>query len=128
MSKVLSKEVAPFNIRVLTVVLGTFNTNMGNAVVLGANPLPPDYKGSVAEQMLDMMSSGKFTPDGDNEKAMKAVYEVVVGEGVGEGREAEKLIPLGRDISPRLKLVGEQMARAKEIFGEVCDNVFAEKK
>lgn len=128
MTKVLAKEVGPFNIRVLTVVLGTFNTNMGNAVVLGKNPIPADYNGSVAAQMLDIMSSGKFTPDGDKDKAMKVVYEVVVGEGVGEGRESEKFLPLGRDITPRLVLIQGQMAHGIEVFGEVCNNVFQEKK
>ncbi len=107
MAKVLAKEVALFNISVLTDVLGTFKTNMGNAVVLGKNPVPADYKGSVAEQTLEMISSGKLSKDGDTDKAMKAVYEVVVGEGVGKGRGGEKLLPLGRDITPRLKLIKE---------------------
>jgi hypothetical protein len=49
LTKVLAEEVAPFNVPALTVVRGTFNTNMGNAAVLGKNPLPDDYKGSVAE-------------------------------------------------------------------------------
>jgi hypothetical protein len=49
--------VAPFNIRTLTVVLGTFNTNMGNAAVFGKN-----YKGSVAEQMIQFISSARSSP------------------------------------------------------------------
>jgi len=38
-SKVLAKEVAAFNIRVLIVSLGAFNTNMGNAITVGKNHL-----------------------------------------------------------------------------------------
>ena len=90
--------------------------------------MPGDYKGSVAEQMMLVLSNGKFTPDGDKDKAMRAVYEVVVGEGVGKGRESERFLPLGRDITPRLKLVQEQMAHSMEVFGDVCDNVYLEKK
>ena len=60
---------------------------MGNAAVLGKNPLPDDYKGSVAEQMIQFIFSGKVIPNGDKDKAMKAVYEVMVGEGAGAGRK-----------------------------------------
>ena len=128
MAKVLAKEVAPFNIRVLTVYLGTFNTNMGNATIVGKNPLPDDYKGSVADQTIRYMESGKFVPDGDKDRAMKAVYEVVVGEGVGKGREGERFLPLGRDLTARLQLIQDQMAHSVEVFGEVCTNVYIEKK
>ena len=128
MAKVLAKEVAPFNVRVLTVVLGTFNTSMGSAFIMGKNPLPDDYKGSVADQTMQFLASGKFAPDGDKGKAMRAVYEVVMGEGVGKGHENEKFLPLGRDLAPRLKLIQDQMAHAVEIFGDVCNNVYIDKK
>jgi NAD(P)-dependent dehydrogenase (short-subunit alcohol dehydrogenase family) len=127
MSKVLAKEVAPFNVRVLTVSLGTFNTNMIHAVTLGKNPMPEDYKGSVAETMMVVLSSGKFNPDSDKEKAMKAVYEVVVGEGVGAGREGEKFLPLGRDLAARVKQVQDQFAHSMEVFGDICNNVYIDK-
>ncbi|KAH6617841.1 hypothetical protein B0J18DRAFT_451256 [Chaetomium sp. MPI-SDFR-AT-0129] len=127
LSRVVAKEVAPFNIRLLTVQLGTFDTNMGNATVLGANLLPEDYKGSVSEQMMRILSTGAFKGDGDPVKAMRAVYEVVTGQGVGAGREAERLLPLGRDLKGRLKSVQEYYAHADEVFGEVCGNVYLEK-
>ncbi|KAL2148864.1 hypothetical protein VTH82DRAFT_1550 [Thermothelomyces myriococcoides] len=124
LSRVMAKEVAPFNIRVLTVQLGTFNTNMGNATILGKNPLPEDYKGSVADQMMQFMASGKFQGDGDKDKAMKAVYEVVVGEGIGAGREAERLLPLGRDLAARIKTVQDYYSHAIEVFDDICNNVY----
>ncbi|KAI1380660.1 putative short-chain oxidoreductase [Hypoxylon crocopeplum] len=128
MSKVLAKEVAPFGIRTLTVTLGTFNTNFGNTTVVGKTPLPDDYKGSVAEQMIQWMSSGKFQGNGDADKAMKALYDVVVGEGVGKGHEAERLLPLGQDMTVRLKTVQDYLGHALEVFGEVCNNVYLDKK
>ncbi|KAL9042022.1 MAG: hypothetical protein Q9214_003912, partial [Letrouitia sp. 1 TL-2023] len=128
MSKVLSKEVAPFNVRVLVVALGTFNTNMGNAVTLSRNPFPDDYRGSVADKMIEVLSSGKFEPDGDHEKAMKAVYEVVTGVGVGKGHEGEKLLPLGRDLAARIKQVQDYYSHSMEVFGEVCNNVYRDEK
>lgn len=119
--------MAPFNIRALTVVLGTFNTNMGNAAVLGKNPLPDGYKGSVAEQMIQFISSGKIVPNGDKDKAMKAVFEVVVGEGAGDGREAERFLPLGTDMTARVKGVQEYLAHGLEVFGDVTNNVSIDK-
>lgn len=129
LTKVLAKEVAPFNIRTLTVVPGTFNTNMvkGNLTLLGKNPLPDDYKGSTAEQVSQLICSGKVVPNGDKDKAMKVVYEVVVGEGVGAGREAERFLPMGSDVAPRVRRVQEYLAHGLEVFGDVANNVNMDK-
>ncbi|KAK4234716.1 hypothetical protein C8A03DRAFT_37499 [Achaetomium macrosporum] len=126
MMKVLGKEVAPFGVRTLTVQLGAFNTNMPNAATCGKIPMPDDYKGSPVDKVADLITGGTFNPDGDQEKAMKAVYEVVVGEGVGAGRESERMLPLGRDLAVRLRQVQDGLAHAMEVFGEVCNNVYLE--
>ena len=127
MTKVLAKEVAPFNIRTLTVVLGTFNTNMGSAAGLSKNPLPDDYKGSVAEQTIQLITSGKMVPNGDKDKAMKAVYEIVVAEGAGVGREAERFLPLGTDMTARVNMVQEYLAHGLEVFADVTNSVSIDK-
>ncbi|KAF2854237.1 NAD(P)-binding protein [Plenodomus tracheiphilus IPT5] len=126
-TKILSKEVAPFGIRTLTVVLGTFNTNMPNSVVLGATPLPDDYKGTMTEKVQNMLVSGQIRPNGDKEKAMKAVFEVVVGEGVGDGREGERLLVLGSDMVARVEGAREYLSHTMEVFGEVTKGVDVEK-
>jgi hypothetical protein len=127
LTKVLAKEVAPFNIRTLTVVLGTFNTNMPNSVVLGKTPLPDDFKGTFTEQVQQLLVGGKIKPNGNKDKAMQAVYEAVVGEGAGEGKEAEKLLPLGSDMTPRLKGVQEYLGHALDVFGSVTNGVDVDK-
>lgn len=127
LTKILAKEVAPFNIRTLTVILGTFNTNMPNSVVLGKTPLPEDYKGTFTEQVQGLLVSGKIKPNGDKDKAMQAVYQVVTGEGVGEGHQTEKLLPLGSDMTPRLKGVQDYLGNALEVFGSVTNNVDVDK-
>jgi hypothetical protein len=38
--------------------------------------------------MIQYISSGKIVPNGDKDKAIKAVYEVVVDEGPGAGRKS----------------------------------------
>ncbi|KAJ5193700.1 hypothetical protein N7491_001031 [Penicillium cf. griseofulvum] len=127
LTKILAKEVAPFNIRTLTVILGTFNTNMPNSVVLGTAPLPNDYKGTFTEQVQGLLVSGKIKPNGDKDKAMQALYQVVAGEGVGEGHQTEKLLPLGSDMTPRLKGVQDYLGNALEVFGSVTNNVDVDK-
>ncbi|KAE8408562.1 hypothetical protein BDV37DRAFT_296017 [Aspergillus pseudonomiae] len=123
LTKILAKEVAPFKIRTLTVVLGTFNTNMPQSVVLGKTPLPDDYKGTVTEQIQELLLSGKIKPNGDKDKAMQALYQVVVGEGEGEGHETEKLLPLGSDMTLRLKGAKEYLDHALEVFDSVTNSV-----
>lgn len=100
---------------------------MPNAVVLGETPLPEDFKGTFAEQVQQLLLAGKVKPNGDKDKAMKAVYEVVVGEGVGAGKEAEKVLPLGSDITPRLKGLQDNAGHVIEVFGSVTDGVDIDK-
>jgi hypothetical protein len=54
---------------------------------------------------------------GDKEKAARAIYEVVVGEGVG----------VGRDVLPRVELV-DRLDHMLEVFGEVAENVYVDSK
>ncbi|KAI1359546.1 NAD(P)-binding protein [Xylaria arbuscula] len=127
LSKVLAKEVASFNIRVITVLLGTFNTNMLNVYTPGKIPLPAEYKDTVVGQFMDFIGSGKLAPNGDKDKAMKAVYQLIVGDGFGVGKEQEKFLPLGADMTARMTLVQNQLTHAKEVFGEVTNGVGLDK-
>lgn len=130
LSKVLAKEVAPFNIRVLTIGMGAFNTNMPNAVRPGGHnaPLPADYRGSAAEQIMQLISGGKMVPSGDKDKAMRAVYELVVGEGrAGAGLEAERYLPLGSDMVTRVKEVRDYLQHSLDVFEDVGNSVGIDK-
>jgi len=124
LSKVLAKEVAAFNIRVLTIGLGTFNTNFGNAAKAGTAPVPDDYKGSMAEKMIDAMTTGKYDSlnlaNGDKDIAMKAAYEVITGTGVGTGKEAQKFLPLGKDLYDRVNTVKASLDDALANFGDIA--------
>ncbi|KAJ3481635.1 hypothetical protein NLG97_g7773 [Lecanicillium saksenae] len=105
MIKVLAKEVAEFNIRTLTVHLGSFNTNMPTAAASGTNPLPEDYKGTVADKTIDVMHNGPFVARGDKDKAVRHIFEVAMGQGAGVGHEGEFFLPLGEEMPARIKLV-----------------------
>lgn len=100
---------------------------MGNAAVFGKNPLPGDYKGPVSEQVIQSLKSGKTSINGDKDKAMKAVYNIVTGEGAGAGREAERFLPLGTDMTARVKTVQDYLAHSLEVFGDVTNNVNIDK-
>ncbi|KAI1267467.1 NAD(P)-binding protein [Xylariaceae sp. FL1019] len=126
-ANVLAKEVAAFNIRVLTVVLGTFNTSFGSNAIFGKNSLPDDYKGSMTEKMLEYLSTGKVPINGDKDKAMKAVYDLVVGEGLGAGHEAERLLPLGTDMTARVETTRDYLQHSLDVFGTVTDSVATDK-
>ena len=80
--------------------------------------------------MIEILSDAEKTKaivNGDKDKAMKAVYEVVVGEGVGTGKEGERSLPLGRDMTERIRGVQAYLARALEVWGEVTNNVNIDK-
>lgn len=106
--------------------LGTFNTNIDNASLIAKAPLPEDYKGSVAEQMMNVMKSGKFVGDGDTDKAARAIFDVTVSEGASTGHGDERFLPMGRDMIPRVSLVRDQCAHALDVFAEIAGNVYVE--
>lgn len=126
MSKVLYKEVQEFNVRVIIVHLGTFRTNMGNVARVGSVPLADDYKGKAVADLMEFMQSHKFVGDGDPEKAARAIVEVATGTGVGEGHEGEMLLPLGRDVIQRYRIVRDRLDHALDVFDGVAGNVYAE--
>ncbi|KAI3536461.1 retinol dehydrogenase 8 [Colletotrichum abscissum] len=129
-SKVLAKEMAPFGVRVLTVALGSFDTNMGPTVRLASKPTPSDYDGSALDAVFKVMAASAtegFPADGDHVKAAKVIYEVITGTGVGEGKEGERMLPLGRDMAKRVDDVVGGWQRTMGVFGDVCNNVYLEK-
>ncbi|KAI1136422.1 putative short-chain oxidoreductase [Hypoxylon sp. FL0543] len=123
LTKTLHREMQEFNVRVLLVYLGTFNTPMVKKTRPRPEPLDPDYNGTVTGKMYDIMCSGNFHVPGDHLKATQAIYDVIVGEGIGKGHENEIMIPLGVDMAERLYEVRERLDHAMEVFGEICNNV-----
>lgn len=59
----------------------------------------------------------------DKDKAMKVVYEMVLGEGAGAGREAERLLPLGSDMTARVRGAQEYLGHALDEFKDVTNSV-----
>ncbi|CAM1504479.1 Fc.00g020700.m01.CDS01 [Cosmosporella sp. VM-42] len=125
--KIMAKEVAPFNIRTLTVHLGGFDTNFANAARAAKAPFPEAYKGSMTEAICKTLGGGeKFKLDGDHRKASNIIYEMAVGEGVGKGKEGERTIFLGRDMTKTMDEVFEGLKHQIDTFREISDNVYLE--
>lgn len=93
----------------------------------GQAPREEDYKGTFVEATQDFLQSGKWVADGDPVKAAKAIHDVVLGEGVGAGKENEIFLPLGRDMEARVKLVRDRLDHCWEVFGDVATNVYVER-
>lgn len=123
----LAKEVAEFNVRTLTVLLGGFSTGMASATKSGKEPIAEDYEGKLVDKTIKFMASGQFVGDGDPVKAAEAIYEVVVGEGIGRGKETELFLPLGREMEARVKLTRDRLDHCWEVFGDIAMNVYNDK-
>ncbi|KAI0429874.1 hypothetical protein F5Y09DRAFT_309031 [Xylaria sp. FL1042] len=123
MSKVLHKELEPFNVRVLLVYLGTFNTAMASSVKPISAPLEPDYVGTQTERLFNMLHKGDFATPGDHVKACQAIYDVVMNEGFAKGLGNEIMLPLGTDLAGTVKRTQNRLEHMMEVFGDICHNV-----
>lgn len=100
---------------------------MPQNIQAGKTPLAEDYKGTTVDQIMSTLGVGKYVGDGDPLKAVQVIYEMVMAQGeVGAGREAELLVPLGRDMESRVRLVRDRLDHCWEVFGDVAMNVYAE--
>jgi hypothetical protein len=126
MTKVLHKEMEPFNVRVLLVYLGTFNTPMVSSVQAIAAPLEPDYEGTQTEKLFNMLSKGDFAAPGDHLKACQAIYDIIMDEGAAKGLGNEIMLPLGSDLANTVKKTQDRLEHMMEVFGHICHNVKVE--
>ena len=126
--RVWAKELAPFGIRCLTIHLGAFDTNFTNASVhTGSVKQPADYDDQMVSKVVGSLKSTTFSPDGDHKKASSIIYEMIVGEGFGEGKEDERVMFLGRDMWQTMERVAGNTKHAMDTFGDICNNVYTEK-
>ncbi|RSL54884.1 hypothetical protein CEP51_014630 [Fusarium floridanum] len=128
LTRILAREVAPFNIRTLTVQLGGFDTNFTNALQLSSIPFPQDYLGGKTDQVAHSLLGSNYKADGDHRKASQVIYEVAMGEGRGEGREGERVMPLGRDMMLLMDNVFKDMQHQIETFRDIGNNVYLDAK
>ncbi|KAE8165669.1 hypothetical protein BDV40DRAFT_258000 [Aspergillus tamarii] len=104
LSESLACELASFNISVLVVEPGAFRTNFLSAVQRNESGLSEPYKGGPVDTMLSKFESAQGKQQGDPEKAVARIFEVVTGEGAA-GRLKGKILrlPLGPDCAQRMQ-------------------------
>lgn len=66
--------------------------------------------------------------NGDADEAAKAISEVAVWERARAGHEAQRFLPMGRDLIPRVKLVRDHCGHALDVFEDFAGNVYAERE
>ena len=119
MSESLSKELAPFGIRVLIVEPGAFRTQFLSSFVEPVAGMNKDYVGMPLEDALHMFRSANGNQPGDPFKAAQRIVEVVSGKGMGAGKGDLLRLPLGPDCYKRFQAkienMQENLAQAKEI-------------
>ena len=127
-SEALSRELAPFNIRVLIVEPGAFRTNFlsGSAP---AYPVVenPAYKDTPADAVLKKLRAADGKQAGDPDKAAERMLEAITGEGLGgelvaggeEGEAGGLRLLLGTDslgrMENKLKSLVADYGKAKRI-------------
>ncbi|KPM41737.1 hypothetical protein AK830_g4850 [Neonectria ditissima] len=124
LTRIMAREVAPFNVRTLTVQLGGFDTNFTNSLRLSSIPFPEDYVGGKTDEVAHSLLGSNYKPDGDHCKATSVIYDVAMGEGVGTGHENERILPLGRDMCRLMDTVAEQIQHQMETFRDIGNSVY----
>lgn len=107
LSESLSRELVPFNIRVLIVQPGGFRTNFLTGAVKTKVGLSENYKGGPVEETMKHFDRLNGTQKGDPAKAASMIFEVVTGTGMAAGFELGQKgvlrLPLGKDCLDRFE-------------------------
>jgi NAD(P)-dependent dehydrogenase (short-subunit alcohol dehydrogenase family) len=85
LSESLSRELVPFNIRILRVQPGGFRTNFLVGATRTKVGLSGAYRGGPVEETLRHFERLNSTQKGDPKKAAARIFEGVTGTGMGEG-------------------------------------------
>ena len=117
LSESLSRELTPFNIRILIVQPGAFRTNFLIGSTKTKIEMSEAYRGSPVEETLKYMDNLNGTQKGDSEKAAARIFEVVTGTGMGREFGGQHLrLPLGKDCLDRFET---KMGALRENFNAV---------
>lgn len=125
--RVLAREMAPFGVRTLNVILGSFDTNFTTDLAITSTPFPEDYKNHLTSKVIGVLSAGDYAPAGDHKKAARVLYEMILGEGVGEGKEKETQMILGQDMWRSMEEVDKNTRHMMDTFKDTCNSVHLDK-
>ncbi|PYH49233.1 putative short chain oxidoreductase/dehydrogenase, partial [Aspergillus saccharolyticus JOP 1030-1] len=122
MSEALSRELAPFNIRVLLVEPGTLRTSFWSAYTEPAAGMDPGYKDTPLETLLTKFKANRESgaAGSDPDKAAQRIVELVDGTGFGQGKQGWLRVPLGEDCFHRFQAKIDLLQKNLEEMREVA--------
>ncbi|KAH8803302.1 hypothetical protein F5884DRAFT_683927 [Xylogone sp. PMI_703] len=129
MTQALASEIKPFGIRTFIIQPGTFTTNMQNAIVFTEKPTSPHYLNTDVGKYLSVFSGDVVTHKSPNDvnKGARAIFEVVTGTGLAEGKE-ELIktpyirVPISANCANMVSKHIENLQRSHDVFKEVWES------
>ncbi|KAM5357569.1 hypothetical protein ACJZ2D_016140 [Fusarium nematophilum] len=119
MAESLWRETSPFGIRTLLVEPGRFRTELLSSTNLKSEASSiPDYA-QRSKEFNVMLSLANGKQDGDPEKGVSIILDLVRGEGVAEGREMPIRIALGPDAYDVIKGKCDETLKTLEDWKDV---------
>lgn len=120
MSESLAGELEPFGIRVLIVEPGIFRTKFLSSFTTPAAGVRNDYIGTPVDKTIQSFKEHKGVQTGDPAKAGLRIFEVVMGTGMGEGKEGLRRLILGPDCYAVMKMKTENLGENLEGMREIA--------
>jgi len=128
LSEALSRELTPFNIRVLLINPGTFRTNFLTAFVPNSSGVSDPYQTGPVGDTMKYFETMAGKQRGDAEKAALRMFEVITGTGMGKELGQVMRVPLGTDAVQRLEAKIEQLKGDLEVARGVALSTDFEKE
>lgn len=120
LSESLVAEVADFGIRVLIVEPGAFRTNFLGQGAVTYVPLSDAYKGTTADKLMQCLENSNGKQLGDPNKGAERIFEVVMGEGMAEGKKQHLRLPLGSDCIRNARAKFDMLREAFDDYEEIA--------
>ncbi|KAJ8082730.1 hypothetical protein PM082_008586 [Marasmius tenuissimus] len=118
----LSVELAPFNVRVLLVAPGAFQTEKIYSIPFNeSNPIS-DYN-EMRNNLISQVAKLPGNEPGDPERAMEVVVDVVRGEGKAKGKKWPSILLLGSDAEATLQRKTDILKETTEEWIDVTRSV-----
>ena len=122
MSEALSLEVASFGIRVLLVEPGAFKTNFLSADATVPMPVSQAYKGTIVETFTKHFKELEGKQKGDTDKGVSRIYDAIMGEGWGKGKEQYLRLLIGADCYQRASNAVREKLENVEAMKEIAES------
>ncbi|KIW45910.1 uncharacterized protein PV06_01616 [Exophiala oligosperma] len=122
---VLAKELASFNVRMITINAGLYETNVATNGKFAANGVSDAYINSTVGKVLGVMQEyvqNEETAPGDAKKFGERLVDVVDGRGLGAGLEKNLRFLFGKDAITLSDVVMKQMAEDFEASKEIAQS------